>query len=335
MAVFTDNGYPNMVNLAHRMRPDGSIETDIVEAIATKTPLFQDIPWKKANANDRHRITQLKTRPAPARRLVNQGLNPQKSDTQQYEEVMTLFEMHLKIDERAASRTGDVDAFRMTEVRSAMLGFRETFESSVWYDSALTTPEAMHGLTPRYNNSTGWYTSSYLRKSGTVAGVNAESIWLICWDEDYCHGIYPDGVAPGPQHRDLGPEMVPESSSVAREFWALRDQITWEGGLAVPNHRYLFRFQWDPDDTTTHPDSGKSIYLAMQDMLDAIYDRSSPNLRFYMSRTSVRKLRAQMASNDANWLSQVMIPGTNFMTESFGVVPMRVTDRLVGETPIN
>jgi hypothetical protein len=106
-----------------------------------------------------------------------------------------------------------------------------------------------------------------------------------------------------------------------------------EVGLGIFDYRYCARLQWDPDDSTNFPDSGKSFYLGLCRRCWTRCTTSSPSARFYMSRTSAKKLDAQLASNSQNYLQYVDMGGRR--VRSFMGVPMRVTDSLVGESAIS
>lgn len=334
MATFTDNGYPNLVNVLRRMNPDGSLATRIAERISSKCQLIFDIPWKEGNRIDGHRIHALTSIPAPARRGFNQGVEKSKVLTAPYEERTCLFEEHWAIDSRLAIASGDVNRYRAQDIDKMAMGFRHTIESAFFYDNALTSPETFHGFTPRYNATTGVTTSPYVLKKGTHAGNNSRSIWLISWDENNCYGIYPKGGMPGFHHRDLGEELVFESGSTTKQYLALRSQLTWESGLCIEDHRFIVRGTYDPDDTAGgFGPTGKSLYLLMMEMLDTCFDRQNPNMRFYMDRVSKTLLRQQLMSNDVNPFSQVVLPGSDMRVEAFDGVPVGLTDRLVAETP--
>lgn len=200
--------------------------------------------------------------------------------------------------------------------------------TAVFYESAITNPTRIHGLTPRYAATTGYTASSYVMKSIT-SGVDGQSIWLITWEPRKLYGIYPKGSSAGLKIQDMGEQRVLDSNSAAFRAWCTWFQ--WKLGIAVEDYRYAVRFQWDPD-TAGNADTAKGVYTAMQDMLSTIYE-ITPNTRFYMNRTSKKKLDTQLASNSANFLEYIEAGGKRI--PAFMGVPIRVTDSLVAETIIS
>jgi hypothetical protein len=330
MATIADTGFPNIVNVAKRLTPTGAIEQDIAEVLNKNLELLEDIPWIEGNLPTGHRITSRNALPSMSWRKLNQGLDPVKSETLQYDETCGILEAHSKIDVDVADLNGNTAAFRMSEDKAFIEAMSQEFARALFYESVTTNPERIHGLASRYAQSSGYTASSYVLPKGTLSGTNCESVWLVTWEEGKIFGIYPKGSKAGLSREDLGRVYAPDANSKQLLVYASRYQ--WKPGLAVKDYRYGCRMQWDPDDSSNFPDTGKNMYLYMQQMLGTVY-RVTPNTRFYMSRTSFNKLSAQLASNSANFLEYV--EAGKRRVPSFLGVPVRVTDALVGESAIS
>lgn len=329
MATITDSGFPTLLNVVKRLKPGGGIETNIAELLSKQLDMLEDVPWVQGNLDTGHRITSRTGLPSPKWRKLNQGITPSKSDTAQYDETCGMLEDYSKVDVDTAELSGDAAGYRKSEDDAFIEAFSQEVARAIFYESSLQTPEAIHGLSARYAAASGYTSSDYVLKKGTVAGTNAQSIWLINWEPGRVYGIYPKHSVAGLKMEDLGRIMARDQDN--KEFLALVSRFQWKCGLAVQDYRYAARLQWDPDDTTTHPDSGKSIYLAMQDMLSTV-KKVGPKARFYMSRTSKRKLDSQLASNSADFLKYLELGGKQI--PHFMGVPIRIDDTLVGEAPI-
>ena len=331
MATFTDSGYPTLVDMTKRMRPDGSVETDMAELLQKKLPFIQDIPWMESNSPTGHLVTSRTGIPTPTWRGFNEGVDPTKTETEQYVESIGMLRDYSNVDPDFAKLHGDIAAFRMSEDKGKIEAFGQEIERAFIYESVLTAPKKIHGLTPRYPATSGFTASDYVMKIGTVSGSNAESIWLINWDPDSLFGIFPKHSVGGLQKRDLGEKLV-TSPVHGTQMTALVTEISWDAGLCVKDYRKAVRLQWDPDDTSGVADTGKSLYLGLQNMLDTVYDLG-PNARFYMSRVSSAKLNAQLASNAQSSLEWRDLNGR--LTPHFRGIPVRISDTLIGETAIS
>lgn len=330
MSTLADSGFPNLVNVAKRLTPSGSVESSIAELLSKELEFLDDVPWVEGNLPTGHRITSRTGLPSPTWRKLNQGLDPVKSETAQYEEACGMLEAYSKVDVDLADLNGNAAGFRASEDAAFIEAFSQEVARALLYETTVTAPEKIHGLTPRYAASSGYTASSYVLPKGTLSGTNAESVWLITWAPGRVYGIYPRASKAGLSMEDLGRKLT--NAPDGKEFLAYVSRFQWKCGLAVQDYRYAVRMQWDPDDSTNFPDTGKNMYLFMQQMLGTIY-KVLPATRFYMSRTSFNKLSAQLAANSANFLEYVADGGRR--VPSFLGVPIRVTDALIGETAIS
>jgi hypothetical protein len=330
MATLSESGFPNLANWAKRRDPDGSI-ANVVNILSKKIPIIDDIPWVEGNLPTGHRITHALSLPSASWRTLNAGVTATKADTEQFDETCGILEDESKVDKDLAKLNGDAMAYRASEDDLKIEALGQQFETAVWYESVSTNPTRIHGLTPRYPGTSGYTASSYTL-AGTNAGTNAHSIWLVTWAPRKVYGIYPKGSQAGLVIEDKGEQRVLDSNSYA--FWAYVTHLQWKCGIAVEDYRYVVRFQWDPDDADM-ADGDNGLYLKMQEMLETIYELQ-PSTRFYMNRTSKKKLNAQLASNTGNFLEYISPQGMSGMRiPTFMGVPIRLTDQLAAETAIS
>lgn len=329
MATIADTGAPTLRNVVSRMQPHGGIETDIAETLSAENPILEDIPWVEGNLPTGHLITSRQGLPSLTWRRLNEGIDPSKSDTAQFTEGCGMLEGKSIVDVDLAELNGNAAAFRASENKAFLESFAQEVGRALFYESSVTNPEKVHGLSARYAASTGYTASSYVLPKGTLSGSNCRSVWLIDWSPSKVYGIFPKASVAGLKHNDHGKQKVRDSNS--KEFWAYESQYQWKMGFAVQDYRYAVRMQWDVDDTAVE-DADKTMYLWMQEMLGTIY-KVGPNTRFYMDRVSKRKLDAQLASNTANFLEYVDMGGKRI--PSFMGVPIRVTDCLTAEAAIS
>lgn len=331
MSTLVDSGYPTLLNVLRTLKPDGTVEMQMADTLTKKLPLLEDMPWKEGNLPTGHRITSVQALPSPTWRKLNQGIDATKGTTVQYDEAVGMLEDRSDVDVKVASLNGNEAAYRASQDKMKLEGFGQLLESAIFYENALTAPERIHGLSLRYVATTGYTASSYVLKPGTNSGSNCRSIWLLNWNEDRLYGIFGKNQAGGFKQQDMGKRYVRDGNS--KDMLVYTTQYNWDCGIAVEDYRYSCRMQWDPDDSTNFADSAKGMYLALQQMIGTVYDMDQTKARFYMDRTSFQKLSAQLASNDANFLTYVEAGKRRI--PSFLGVPIRITDSLVAETAIS
>ena len=330
MAILVDTGRPTLANLAARLDSTGKI-APIIEILAKKIPILEDAVWKEANGVTSDTVVSRTGLPSPTWRRFNQGVDPTKSTTVKYEETCGLLEAHAQVDSALAKLNGNSREWRLSEDAAQLEGMREEVSRAFWYESAATHSERVHGMTPRYPASSGYSASNYVLPKGVISGSNAQSVWLINWAVGKVCFIYPKGSMMGLEVKDLGEEYVLDQSG--KQFLAMRTHYTWQFGVEVADYRYAGRVQWDPDDSTNFGDTGKSLYLAMQELLDQVYDVDESSSVFYMSRVSAKKFDAQLLSNTNQGLQFIQQGGKR--VRSFMGIPLHITDTLVGESAIS
>lgn len=334
MTTVTDTGLPTLKTLTSRMDPDGAI-SKIGEMLDIEMPELEDIPWVESNLPTGHLLTNRTALPSAAGvwRKYGDGVVPTKSRTAQFEEGFGRMEDFNEVDEALAEINGNSAAFRASEAKATIQMFSQELSRALWYESITSNPEKIHGLSARYAASTGYTSSSYVLPKGTLGGVNGESVWLITWEPDIIYGIYPKGTMAGLQHKDLGLiQTAGKTTNSKMMVWS--DQFVWRCGIAVQDYRYACRLQWDPDDSGAFADTHKSLYTGMDQMMGTV-KKLTANSRFYMSRTSFNKFRAQLINNSAaNMLEFLTSPGGRRIPAYCGT-PIRICDSLVGETVIS
>ncbi len=335
MATLT-GGFSTFADVMARLDPGGSL-MQIAELLTKKLPLLQDMPMVPGNTETGHRVAARTGLPSPTWRRFNQGINGSVSSVGTFDEVAGMLEDYSKVDVDLAELGGDPAAYRASEDMAFLEAFKQEIATGVFYHSAVTNPERFHGLSARYGGTSGFTASSYVTK-GTNSGTDCQSVWLINWSPGKIYSFYPKNSMGGFRNEDLGKQLVLDSSN--RTFHAWVTKFQWKFGLVVEDYRYAHRHQWDPGDTTPYADTARGLYLAMQNMMTNVYDLEAGRARFYMNRTSAAKLMAQLASNDANFLTYAKAPGNEATNDGLLIphflgVPIRITDALVQESAIS
>lgn len=330
MSTLADTGYPTMQDVMASLAPDGSVEMNMAEILNKELPMLDDIPWQEANGTLADTVMQRTALSTPTWRRLNAGVPPTKSSRATFAESVGILEDYSNVDVDVAKLATNPAAYRSSEDKGKLESFAQEAARAIWYEDGTLNPEKIHGVTPRYGGTSGYTTSSYVLKPGTNAGSNAHSIWLITWEPDKISGIYPKGSRMGLMHEDRGQQTIRDSNGYQFEAWVSHYQ--WKMGIRIADYRYAVRMQWDPDDSTLFGDDDKGMYLAMQDML-AVIKRTGPGSRFYMDRVSLRKLHAQIANNNVNYLDN--IESKRGILPAFMGIPIRLDEQLTTESAIS
>lgn len=331
MTTYADTGLPTLANVANAYGPDGNIAI-VAELLQKQNPILEDMPWMAGNLETGHKVVNRTGLGAPSWRRINEGITPSKTKTAAYTESCGMMEDFCVADKALAKLYGDVNGFRMNEIKGKTQAFGQEVERAFFYESVTSNAERIHGMAPRFPASSGYTTSSYVLPRGTLSGTNCESIWLINWGVDKVTGMYPKNSTAGLTIRDMGEDQLWDDGT-GKKFPAYIHHLKWDWGLVVHDYRNVVRLQWDPDDTTNFPDSGKQMVLALQELLDSTYNLEQGNARIYMSRVSARKLDAQVLSNNLN-LGEYLQVGNRKLRQFQGVA-IRISDALVGESAIS
>jgi hypothetical protein len=231
---------PNYLDVMKRMRPDGGIETLMVELMTQENGLLKDMVWKEGNLPTGHRITRRSTVPTPEFRLLNAGVSRAKSRSDQVDESVGLMESLSVVDTRLANLNGNSQAFRASEDMAFRQGFSNLFETTMWYGNTETDPEKWMGLSPRFDLTTAAFGGQMVASGISASGSDQNSLWFLDWGLDTVHGIYAKGAASaGFMAKPLSDDLVLDEDG--KEFLAHRTQFSWECGLAVPDPRHVVR----------------------------------------------------------------------------------------------
>ena len=203
------NTYLTLLDYAKREKPGGGID-EIIEVLAASNPVVADANVMEGNLPTGHRATQRSTQPSGSWRMLNYGVAPEKSTTKQVTDTCGILEAYSKLDVDVAKLNGDEAAFRASEDNAFITGLNSTAATALFYGNEGTDPEQFQGLSPRYNLTTGDYSSQIINASG--AGSDNTSMWFVTWGPKTCTLIYPKGSKAGLSSEDMGKQLVTDSA---------------------------------------------------------------------------------------------------------------------------
>jgi len=286
---FDADGYPNLVNVANRLDPDGSI-ADIAEILSLTNEILDDAVFVEGNLPTGHRTTVRAGIPRGTWRKFNYGIRPKKSGTVQIDDSAGMLENRSQVDVKLAALNGNTNEFLLSESTAILEGLNEDLAETIFYGDS---PDKFLGFAPRYDElgtpSGKPVANSYMDQVIDMGGTGTDltSIWLILWSPTTVHMFYPKKSMAGLETKDLG-----EIDAYDQDGGVFRARATLFGmnmGLCVRDWRYVVRLANIDLDVLTGTDSSAELARTnlWHKMITAL--NTIPNLRvgraaFYMNR---------------------------------------------------
>lgn len=288
-----------LVDLASRME-NGSVAKKIVELLAQKNEMLEDMPWIECNNGTTHKTTVRTGIPAGTWRLLNYGVQPEKSTTAQVLDACGMLETYAKTDKALVDMARDKAAFRFSEEAPFVEGLNQTLAAAVAYGNTTTNPEKIMGFAPRFNSLSAENADNIIAGGG--AGSDNTSIWLVVWGPNTVHGIYPQGSQAGLVQRDLGEDTATDSAG--REYQIYRTHYKWDCGLTVRDWRAIVRIcNIDRSALTKDASGGADLVDLCVQALEVVDDLKMGTPVFYGNRSVRSYLRRQLTNRPNAHLS--------------------------------
>lgn len=272
----------NLVDIAKRLDPDGKI-AKVAELLSQTNEMLDDIPFKEANEVTSHLTTVRTGLPTVYWRQLNAGVQPSKSTTAQVKEGIGMLEAWSVCDKKLADLSGNSKAYRLDEAKAFMEAMNQEAQQTLIYGNSTTAPEEFNGLAVRYSSLSAANAQNIVNGAG--AGSDNTSIWLVCWGEMTCHGVFPKGSKAGLDHVDHGVQVEQNAGGVTgAQMEVYKDKFSWDLGLALKDWRYVARGA-NIDVSALVAGSGADLINMMIKMSHRIPNKNMGKCVFYMNRT--------------------------------------------------
>lgn len=216
----------------------------IVEVLNQTNDALDDIPWVECNSGVVHKTTTRTSIPAPVWRMLNAGVPIKKSTTKQMSVGCGMLEVYAEVDVKQVklAARGQVDNASANAAASNALadenkafieGFAQESSRAMFYGDP-SRPQEPLGFTHWYSDLSN---KNVINGGGT--GSDNTSIWLIAWDKQAIHGIYPQGSKAGLSEEFLGQHTVKDADG--NQFEAYRTHYSWDMGFVVRDNRCAVR----------------------------------------------------------------------------------------------
>lgn len=314
-----------MADIVKMTDPDGTI-ADIVDVLHEENPALNDMPWVMGNLITGHRYSEQLTLAAPSYRMLNQGVDPTISKTQQRDEVCCLLEGRGETDLEMLRLGGNESEIRWRQDRARIEGFAQEIEGGIFYNSVVSSPEKFHGIMARYDDPSARQGGQIIEGDSSAAGATQMSILAIGWHPAKVFGIYPMGTQMGLESRDLG-EIDAEDRD-GKKFRAMGTQMIWRPGLAVADYRNIVRIaNIDTDNLVKNGATGADIPDLMTKMVVKMRKRPG-RWMIYMTELCFEWFTRQMLNGQTQEPIKEFKVGGEFFPHFRGF-PIRITDGLI------
>ena len=333
MSMQTAN-WPTLLDISRRLDPDGKIAA-VAEILTNYNEILDDIPFVEGNLPTGHKTTVRASLPTPTWRLLNKGVQPAKSSTNQIVDTCGMLEAYSEIDKDLAMLNGNTAAWRLSEDKAVIEGMNQAMATALIYGDTSVNPEKFVGLAPRYYQINGGVSTTAGNVIDAGGGTNSTSIWLIGWSSDTINGIFPKGSQAGLSMNDLGEQTIYDTQTPAGRYQAYRTHYQWKIGVSVRDWRYVVRIAnlgivalETAGDTS---DTSANVIKFMSMALDKFPPVGGVRPVFYMNNRVRSMLRVKMLSKSNAFitLDQLQGPSISRPTLSFMGVPCRRCDSIV------
>lgn len=312
-----------LADLAKRKDTDGKI-AKIIEILGVTNEILDDMPWMAANDGSGHKTTIRSGLPTGTWRLLNYGVQPEKSTTVQVRDGTGMLESYSEVDKALVDMSDDKPAFLLSESKAFLEGMTQNMATTVIYGDSSVFPERFTGLAPRFNSLSAENGQNIIDAGGT--GSNNTSIWLICWDESIIHGIYPKGTTGGLKQEPTKQETLFDAAGGRYEGY--RTHFLWYCGLTVRDWRYIVRIaNIDRPALTKNAATGADLIDLMVQAIELLPNTRMGRAVFYVNRNVRSFLRRQIVNKTNVWLNMEEVAGRKVMT--FDGIPVKRVDAIL------
>jgi hypothetical protein len=316
-----------LAEIAKRLDPEGKVDK-IVEMLSQTNDILLDMPFMEGNLPTGHRVTMRTGLPTVAWRLLNQGVASSKSTTAQVDEQCGMLEAWCEVDKDLAELNGNTGAFRLSEAKAFIEAMSQEMASTLFYGNVGLAPEEFTGLSARYSSTSAANGQNIV--SGSGAGSDNSSIWLVGWGEHSIYGIYPKGSKAGLTHEDLGLQTIETTSGVGgARMRAYQDHFQWKCGVALKDWRYTVRIPNIDISALVAKSSAADLIELMIKATHRHQNLSMGKPVFYMNRTVFQMLDIQRRDDVSagGGLTYADVDGRR--VAHFRGIPIRICDALV------
>lgn len=313
------------IDWAKQVDPDGST-ADVIDLLSQTNEILMDMLVTEGNLPTGHQSTVLTGYPTAYWRMLNQGVPASKDTNAQITDTLGNLEAWSQIDQAVAELNGNTASFRLGRAKPFLASMSQAMATAVFYGNQSLNPEQFNGLAPRFSSLSAGNADNIINAAGS--GSDNTSVWLVTWDDNICHGIFPKGSKVGLQREDLGLETVYDTSvSPPTLLRAYREHFVWKLGLVVEDWRYVVRIANIDVSNLVAESSAADVIKLMIRAINKPPSKTAGKRAFYMNGTVYTMLMIQAMNKSLNALAITEAAKQFEMT--FMGVPIRRCDAIL------
>ena len=316
-----------LADWAKRKDPDGTVPV-IVELLAETNAVLDDMQLRECNDGDSHKTTIRTGIPEPTWRMLNYGVQPQKSTTAAVTDTTGMLEAYSEVDKKLADKAGNTSEFRLSEAKAFIEGMSQDMAQTLFYGDVTREPMKFTGLAPRYSTLDEQAADSAENViDGGGRGSDNTSVWLVNWGENTTHGIFPKGSKAGLQHEDLGQQTLTDKDGGLYEGY--RDHHEWDLGLTVRDWRYngrICNLDVPQLKSVNNTSQLKKLIRFMIELSERVEDGGGGKV-WYLNKHMRTLLRLAILEKVSTNLTFETVEGKPIM--AFDGIPVKRVDRII------
>lgn len=320
------NKYVDLIDIEKQKNPDGSM-ADVIEMLMELNPMLEDAMAVECNDGTSHRTTIRTGLPSVSWGKLYAGVQQGKSKKAQVTDTTGFVEGASSIDCRLLDISSNQGAVRLSEAKGYLESIAQEVQTTMIYGNSASAPEEFMGLAPRFNDLSASNGKQIIDAGGT--GSDNTSIWIVTWDDDTCHTLYPQGSVAGVKREDMGKQRVTDEDG--NPYYVLEEMFTQSIGLTVKDWRYVTRI------ANIDVSAMKAGTVPIYDHLRSAYYKNEGRRRpkgrtvIYMN-TDVMEVLDTLATNAGSTDNFIRLKTTEVEgreVTSYRGMPIRETDALM------
>ena len=292
------NKNPTLFDIANM--PGNESAKDVIDLMAQSNPMLTDAVAFPCNKGTYHETTVLVGLPQAFWGRYYKGVQTSKSARQMVKDTTGFLESAAEVDKRLID---DVEAaeekasIRLDEAMRHVEAMGQTVARALIYSDSAVNPDQPTGLAPRFSLRSGAENSTQVIHGGATSGSDMTSVWMITWDRNTVHLIYPKKGQAGLVRENAGVIYVDDENGF--RYPVYRENFKWHVGLTVRDWRYVVRIcNIDVSELTVDATTGANLINLLTEAYYRHYGRRiAKGKTFIYASTSIVKYLDYQARN--------------------------------------
>ena len=292
MATLTEYGL-GLEDMATQIAPDGTL-LPMVDALKQTNSIIQDGIFLPANAPFANKGMRLTKEPRGTVSKLNQGVATSRPQWENYMDNLSLIkalsESDVDVIDASPSPEGTLNIIARTFVN----GIGKTLCAHALYGNSTYNSSEMYGVASRLNSISN--SANVLNAGGS--GSDLTSMYIITWEPDGAHFLYPRGDSPGLEHVSNGKVLVADPNDANAKIEVYQDYFKVKLGFGVGNEKAIGRI--------ANIETSGASNIFDEEMLVFLKNRMyiTPNTKIYVNETIMSQMQIRLTQKSNVYFSK-------------------------------